>query len=481
MLKKLFFLLCLAFQLSLLSGKEKAPNIVLIVADDMQACFGNFKSQGAKTPNLDRLAKEGVSFTKAYCQFPVCGASRASFMSGLYPQTNGFIGNSHKTFKETNPTLIDHPSLGEFLIQQGYYSARVSKIFHLGVPGEVEQGSAGADMPLCWDYTYNITGPELYSPGRVEITTPDNRHHGSTFYIVEVPDHLAETQPDQMGTTQAIAFLENRAHPLIPKAKNKTKLKPEAPFFLALGMLRPHVPLIAPSEYFNLYPLDQIEVSQNPEGHLSQVPKSVSKSLKFDDMTIEQQKKTLQAYYASISYMDAQVGRVLDALDRLKLRDDTIVIFMSDHGYNLGEHTTWQKMSFWEDTTRVPLIISSPEHKKANGQVCQSLVELIDLYPTLGDLAGFKNKLPEILEGESLRPYLENPEKIDTNQIAHTVMKKGTGSLRYQTWRYSKYPDGEQLYDLEKDPGEFNNLVKNPEYAKQLDLLRSKLNTLQGQ
>lgn len=480
MFKNIISLFAFCFCSALLYGQTKNPNIVLIIADDMQACFGKFKSNRAKTPHLDRLANEGLSFTNAYCQFPVCGASRASFMSGLYPQTNGFLGNSHETFKTTNPALKNHPSLGEFLIQQGYYSARISKVFHLGVPGEVEQGSPGADMPLCWDYTYNITGPELYSPGRVEITTPANRHHGSTFYIVEVPDELAETQPDQMGTTQAIAFLENRAHPLIPNSTNKTKLKPDAPFFLALGMVRPHVPLIAPSKYFKQYPLDEIDLPSYPKEHLKQLPKSVVKSLKFNDMNLDQQKKTIQAYYASISYMDEQVGRVLKALDRLKLRDNTIVVFMSDHGYNLGEHTTWQKMSFWEDTTRVPLIISSPTHKNSHGKVCHDIVELIDLYPTLGDLSGHKTQLPKILEGQSLRDYLDNPNKIDKTQIAHTVMKKETGSLRYQTWRYSKYPDGEQLYNLESDPSEMNNLAQNPEFTSQLELMRGKLKLIQN-
>jgi arylsulfatase A-like enzyme len=244
-------------------------------------------------------------------------------------------------------------------------------------------------------------------------------------------------------------------------------------------MLRPHVPLIAPSKYFKQYPLNEIQLTDQRQDHLKHLPKSVTKSLKFNNMTLEQQKKTIQAYYASISYMDAQIGRVLNALDRLKLRENTIVVFMSDHGYNLGEHTTWQKMSFWEDTTRVPLIISSPQHKSSSGKVCRDIVELIDLYPTLGDLSGKSNHLPDILEGESLRAYLENPNKIDSEQIAHTVMKKGTGSLRYQTWRYSKYPDGEQLYDLENDPQEFNNLAKNPEFATQLQLMRGKLETVQ--
>lgn len=478
-LQKVFlFTFSLPFYLTL-QADAKGPNIVMIVADDMQACFGNYKLNGALTPNLDRLASEGVTFSKAFCQFPVCGPSRASFMSGLYPKTTKILGNNHQTYKQANPDLAHHPSLGEFLIQNGYYSARISKMFHLGVPGELEQGSPGADMPLCWDYTYNVTGPELYSPGLHDNLTPKTTHHGGSFYTVVVPDELAETQADAMGTTQAIAFLENRSRPWPPKSTNKTKLKPDYPFFLALGLVRPHVPLIAPKSCFDLYPLDKISLPHVPANDKADLPKSVIKKLKHSNMSITNQKKTIQAYYASVTYLDQQVGRVLNALDRLKIRDNTIVMFMSDHGYNLGEHTSWQKMSFWETTTKVPLIISSPSHKKSNGKVCESIIELIDIYPTLGDLTGNKNTLPQRLEGESLSKYLSNPNDSSSQQIAHTVMGKSAASIRVTDWRYSSYSDGEELYHLKSDPNEFSNLASNPEYQAQLKKMKDRLKQLQ--
>jgi len=456
-----------------LSAEFKAPNVVLIVADDMQACFGGFKLDKTVTPNLNRLASEGVSFKKAYCQFPVCGPSRASFLSGLYPQTTRILSNNDKTYKATNSNLAQHPSLGEFMMQCGYYSARLSKMFHLGVPGEVEQGGAGADMTEAWDYTYDVMGPELYSFGVAENLTPSHHHHGSSFYKIEVPNHLETSQADALSTNQAIAFLENRSRTPIPNASNLTKLKPDAPFFLALGLLRPHVPLVAPKRFYELYPLDRIQLPDTPEGDLNDVPKSVLKKIKHDTMSELERKKTIQAYYACVSYLDEHVGRILDALDRLAIRDHTIVVFISDHGYNLGEHTTWQKMNFWEDTTRIPLIISSPSHKANHGKVCESIVEAIDLYPTLGDLVGRKAQLPKLLQGESLRPLLENTDLVLPEQSALTVMAaKDMSTLHYQNWRYSKWPDGEELYNHIKDPHEFNNLASHPEFQMQLEKLR---------
>ena len=282
----------------------------------MQACFGKYKlkrSSYSKFRSI-RHRQEGVSFNNMYCQYPVCGASRAIFYVWPIPKNQPILGNSHKTFKETNPKLSPTSLSWRVLIQNGYYSARISKIFHLGVPGELEQGSAGADMPMCWDYTYNVTGPELYSPGEHANYTPYQNHHGGSFYTVIVPDELEATQADAMSTTQAIAFLENRsAANAFPKPPIKLASNPTLPSFWHSALVRPHVPLVAPKRWFDHYPLSEITLPERPKDDLKDLPKSALKKIKHSQMNLEQQRNTIRAYYASVSYLDEQVGRVLNA------------------------------------------------------------------------------------------------------------------------------------------------------------------------
>lgn len=448
----------------------RQPNILLIVSDDLTACLGCYGNDVCRTPHLDRLAGEGVRFDRAYCQYPVCGPSRASFMSGLYPNRTKVLRNSKTigSYRAINPELADHPSIGGLLRRNGYFSARVSKIYHMGVPGGIEAGEPGGDDPDSWDRAFNLMAPETFSPGRLELLSPKRRHFGSNFARVIVPDDRQATQADHMAATQAIAILENRA-----------KAVPDQPFFLAVGFVRPHVPLVALRRLFERYPESDVQRPSVPPGDLNDVPEPARgmENERRYGMNELQQRQAIAAYYASVSFMDEQVGRLLDALDRLHLRDETVVVFTSDHGYNLGEHDCWQKLSLFEESTRVPLIISVPGLDESAGKATPAIVELIDLYPTLADLAGLSEEAPSILHGISLRPLLEDPDRADwPKDAAYTVTYRDGESIRTPRWRYNRWgTEGEELYDHENDPQEFRNLAEVVAWADVLHDLRDRL------
>jgi len=452
------------------------PNILFIVSDDLTACLGSYGNEICQTPNLDRLASEGVQFDRAYCQYPVCGASRASFMSGLYPKRNGMMGNSYTlgSYRAMNPKLADHPSIGGLLRRNGYVSLRVSKIYHMGVPGGIEAGEPGGDDPDSWDRAIDVMAPETASPGVLELLSPRRTHYGSNFARIIVPDDEIETQADALTATQAIAILDSRAR----GGEFSKFIRPEEPFFLAVGFVRPHVPLVAPKSMFDLYDEDSIPLPYVPEGDLDDLPEPAAAMANEGRywLTEKQQKQSIAAYYASVTYMDQQVGRLLDALDRLGQRENTIVIFTSDHGYNLGEHTMWQKLSLFEESARVPLLISAPGFEKAAGKKAQGLVELVDLYPTLLDLTGLKDKAPANLDGISLRPLLDNPDSKGEKKMAYTVTRSSGESIRTDRYRYNRWgEEGEELYDHQTDPKEFTNLVGMEQHSDTLKRMRALL------
>ncbi len=461
--------------------EAQKPNILLIISDDLNTRIGPYMEIDKHTPNLDRLAAEGVRFTKTYCQYPLCGPSRASFMSGLYPETNSVLNNNDQpgSYRVENPSLASHPSMAGFFRQQGYYSARVSKIYHMGVPGGIERGEPGGDDPDSWDYAYNVLGPETLSPGNLELLSPGNLHYGSNFSRMILNDGLEHTQTDYIATSQAIAILENRSGKLPDDGRNKQKKKADSPFFLAVGLVRPHVPLIAPKNCFEHYPESEIQLppifakDNVPEQALRRQNKNIWK------MNEIQKRQTISAYMASVRFMDQQVGRLLDALDRLKIREETIVIFISDHGYNLGEHDCWSKVSLWEGSVRVPMIISYPGYKKNYGTTCETITELIDLYPTLTELCNLSKEQPEILQGRSLAGYVMNNKTIKDESLAYTISYSGKGAtVRSNRWRYTRWgeyiEDGnEELYDHYNDHEEKTNLVHDQEQQETLIMMRS--------
>jgi iduronate 2-sulfatase len=444
------------------SGKtsDRQPNVLLLMADDLNTALSGFGHPQCQTPRLDRLAREGVRFENMHCQYPVCGASRASLMTGLYPYTNGMLGNGGDLRKNL-PNVV---TMSQLFRQNGYRVGRVSKIYHMGIPPEIIAGTADHDDPQSWDEVVNIKAPEQNAPGVKTQWSPKDKS-SQTFLGVEAEGgDLAHA--DGMAAEAAIAFLK----------RNR-----DGPFFLACGFVRPHVPLVAPTKYFDRYDRESMVAPIVPKDDLDDVPGIIRdyKSNSRYGVTPELHKGLLEAYYASISYMDAQVGKVLDALDELGLKENTIVVFSSDHGYLLGHHHKFQKQHLFEEATRVPFILRTPWIKKPHGRATKHITELIDLYPTLAELAGLTP--PGDLQGNSLVPLLNDPVSTDwTKESAFTISRSGGESIRTHEWRYTQWgfgAKGQELFDLKNDPGEFTNRAGDPDFAGQRNRLRRLLET----
>ena len=435
------------------------PNVLFLISDDLNTALSGFGHAQCKTPELDKLAERGMRFENMHCQYPVCGASRASLMSGLYPYANGTLGNAG-TLRGNMPDVV---TMSQLFRKNGYRVGRVSKIYHMGIPPEILAGTATRDDPHSWDEVVNIKAPEQNAPGEKTNWSPKNKSSQSFTGVVAEGDDLAHA--DGMAASHAIDFLK----------RNKDK-----PFFLACGFVRPHVPLVAPAKYFDRYDRDAMIAPVVPENDLEDVPEIIrnyKRNSTSYGVTPELHKGLLEAYYASISYMDAQVGRVLDALQELGLAENTIVVFTSDHGYLLGEHHKFQKQHLFEESTRVPFIVGVPWMNKQHGKATKHITELLDLYPTLADLSGLK--APKSLQGASMVPLLKNPSADEwTKDLAFTISRNGGESIRTHNWRFTHWgfgSGGMELYDLRNDPGEFTNLAKNPKYNKALTKLKAQL------
>ena len=449
-------LLIAAFAGNAFSAERPAkPNVLLILSDDLNTALSGFGHPQCKTPHLDRLAERGVSFRRMYCQFPVCGASRSSLMNGLYPYSTGDLQNT-TIFRKKHPDAV---TMSQLFKNDGYYVARVSKIYHMGIPFEIIDGTAKADDPQSWGEAYNIKCGEQNLPGK-KIDHSPGWNSSQTFERVEATGSDLE-MADGKAATKAIELL--------------TRHRGE-PFFLAVGFVRPHVPLVAPEKYFRAYPEEEMARPKVPEDDIGDMGKITQKYKTTESLGIKEEDMPaiLSAYYASVTHMDAQVGRLLDALDDLGLSDDTIVVFSSDHGYHLGEHHKWQKQHLFEETCRVPFILSAPWLKSGHGGGAQQICELVDLYPTVADLAGLE--APGYLQGTSMRAILKDPKTADwEKKSALTVSTKGGVSLRNDDWRITTWTKGKnvdiELYDLKKDPGEFTNVAQHPDYKNALDAM----------
>ena len=437
----------------------KKPNVLFLMSDDLNTALSGFGHPQCKTPELDKLAERGMRFENMHCQYPVCGASRASLMSGLYPYANGTLGNAG-TLRANMPNVV---TMSQLFRKNGYRVGRVSKIYHMGIPPEIIAGTATRDDPHSWDEVVNIKAPEQNAPGEKTNWSPKNNSSQSFTGVVAEGDDLAHA--DGMAASHAIDFLKRHQ---------------DKPFFLACGFVRPHVPLVAPTKYFDRYDRDAMIAPVVPENDLEDVPEIIrnyKRNSTSYGVTPELHKGLLEAYYASISYMDAQVGRVLDALEELGLADNTIVVFTSDHGYLLGHHHKFQKQHLFEEATRVPFIVRVPWMNKHRGKATKHITELIDLYPTLADLSGLK--APKNLQGESMVPLLKNPSSDDWKKdLAFTISRSGGESIRTHDWRFTQWgfgTKGMELYDRRKDPGEFTNLAGDPNYDKPLKKLKAQL------
>src|SRR5688572_918599 len=432
------------------AADDKRPNVLFIISDDLTAtalsCYGNTT---CRTPNIDRLASQGTRFTRALCQGTYCGPSRASFLSGYYPHATGVLG-----YTNPRPAIGDRATWPQHFKNAGYYAARVSKIYHMGVPGGIEEGGDGrkhnggdgADDAASWTEKFNSPGPEWKARGAGETleSNPDGARPvvgGNTFVVVEADgDDLAHS--DGKTAAKAVELIEKHAG---------------RPFFLAVGFVRPHVPFVAPKKYFEPFlPYDKLPLPPKIDGDWDDIPRSginykTSVNMKMD---VRRQRKAVGGYYASVAYMDAQVGKVLDALERSGQSDNTIAIFTSDHGYHLGEHDFWAKVSLRDESAMVPLIIRVPGKNPA---VCHSLVELLDLYPTIASLCGLE--VPQRLQGKNISALLDDPKR-EVRDAAFSVNPAGKGFLlREDKWSYIQYGEdavgGVELFDVTKDPKQY--------------------------
>ena len=447
---KLSFLVPGIFLLSI-SGFAQKQNVLFIAADDLSCALGCYGDPIAQTPHLDRLAATGVCFLNAYNQLPLCNPTRASVMTGLRPDTIK-VYDLDRHFRDEVPDAV---TLSQQFMKHGWWAGRVGKVYHYNVPASI--GTDGFDDPPSWQKTVNPIGRDKTDESLIFNAEPHRKISAALSWLAA--DGKDEEQTDGMIATEAIRLMEEHK---------------KDPFFIAAGFFRPHTPFVAPKKYFDMYPLEEMRLPFAPSDDREDIPTAAFAHncpiphYGLDELTC---RKAMQAYYACVSFIDAQVGRMLTALNRLGLAENTVVVFWSDHGYHLGEHNgIWQKRTLFEQGAKAPLIIRNPV-SKGNGQACRRIVEFIDIYPTLTELARIKT--PKQVEGRSLVPLLQNPLsewngfaitqvlRPSDNRLAKPVMGR---SIRTERWRYSDWAEGKngvELYDHYADPMEFNNLAEN--------------------
>jgi iduronate 2-sulfatase len=450
-------MLCCSLFLILLApstGVADAPkrlNVLFIVSDDLNCQLGCYGNKVVQSPNIDRLASRGVRFERAYCNYPVCNASRTSFLSGRYPDTTGVFGNA------TQPRVRlgkEFQFLPEYFRANGYFTAGVGKIAHGAFPDSIK-----------WDVFAEPArgiGDDEDRPAAKGGKKKAKQQAGDAPvpFAWQATGNRDEDEPDGKVARRIVKLLEERK---------------DQPFFIAAGFHKPHVPHTAPRKYFDLYPLDRIALPQEPAGHTKDIPTIARNGKYFPDLADKQKKQIIAHYYAATTFMDAQVGLLLEALDRLKLWDNTVVVFLGDHGWHHGEHGGfWAKMSVLDESARAPLLVAAPG-KKA-GAVSSRVVEFVDVYPTLTALCGLKT--PAGLEGASLVPLLDDPSAPGKKAV-FTVVRRAAGlgrAVRTETHTYILWPDGsEQLYDHAQDPKEYVNLAKDPGAAGTLATMKQLL------
>jgi arylsulfatase A-like enzyme len=415
-----------------LATETKKPNVLFIAVDDLNHWVGHLgRNPQTKTPNIDRLARMGVTFINAHCAAPVCNPSRAALMSGRRPGQTGIYDNG----QDWRPAIPKEDTLTTQFLKAGYNVFGAGKIYHGSVHREGE-----------WtEYFKGGGGGRLQRHASVK----DAGVGVIQFYPLANED---EDMPDYRVASYAL---------------EKLKAKHEARFFLAIGFVKPHMPFAVPKKYFDQFPLDTIKLPPTQKDDLADVPAGgleMAGQGKLHQKIVAsgRWKEAVQGYLASIAFLDAQVGRVLEGLEKSAYRDNTVIVFLGDHGWHLGEKEHWRKFALWEEATRAPFIWVAPGVTKP-GSSCARPVDFMSVYPTLLDLCGITK--PAHITADSIRPLLTDP-KAAWAKPAITTFKRNNHAIRTERWRYIRYADGgEELYDHEADVYEWTNLAAKAEYA----------------
>jgi arylsulfatase A-like enzyme len=433
------------------------PNVLFVMSDDMNNDWGGVLNLAdVKVPNLERLSRRGVRFENNYCQYPVCNPSRVSLLSGLYPTTTQVFDNV------TPPryAITDFVTLPQYLRQHGYNVGYFGKIFHILDPISWQEDAPPPERAKRDEFNYWFTP-----------VPPDDQKSAAMFANwMQVQTAAPETLVDYHTANEGIRMM------------NEFHAKKE-PFFLAVGFIRPHAPFIAPSFAYDLYSADKVNLPEDfaPTPSWKDVPPDALRpnlDLFFRrEATPEKARQMIASYYGCCSWTDMQLGRLLSELDRLGIADNTIVVFVADHGWHLGQKGMWAKMTLFENSARVPLIIYDPR-RHGGGVNCRAISESLDLYPTIVDLCGLP--APPNVHGRSIARFLDNPRNT-WDRAAVTVVERDSligESIRTPRWRYTEWGDGSrgaELYDHDQDPHELKNLIVDSRYASEAAELKKQL------
>ncbi len=437
---------------------DRKPNVLFIMADDLRDYGGVFTRSVVKTPNLDRLAARGVRFERAYAQYPVCNPSRVSMLTGLRCEQTGIVDNT-TLFRSRLPDIVTLPQLFR---RNGWFAGSYGKIYHVGeVAGNVRAG--WTDEGKSWDEAKMFNPTALGKQGDRRELAPGKLR----WCTVGAMDGTDDDQPDGQNAVAAVAAMEKQT------AAGK-------PWFIGAGFHKPHDPFLAPRKYFDLYPTNSLQLHRDPADITAAPSMAIPKGMDqvFAGFTDTDRRDFLRAYLAGVSFMDAQVGRLLDTLDRLKLWENTVVIFLGDHGYHTGERQWWNKNTLFDRSCRAPLFMAAPGLR--GGQVYRSPVEFVDLYPTIAECCGLKT--PHLLAGKSLRPVLEDVTR-PHKEAAFTLVTRGPQrfgqSVCTSRWRFTQWSDGtSELYDHAADAEEMHDRSKETEHAPVLAEMRKRLQAL---
>ena len=472
------FVLVVLFLFSL-NAAEK-PNVLLISIDDLNDWVGYMGGHAqALTPNMDKLAKRGVAFMDAHCTSPLCNPSRSSLLSGLREEKTG-VFNNRQSFKMDKFELLP-----QYFAKHGYVTYGSGKIHHQKKNQIMFEHSFHPEQR--WS-PFQQSKTVLYAKEELATKGSENPRHvikdgpGGKDYILPFNRMPSDRKPDSKSGEsfdwQSFDLPDNAfgeglvADWTIKQLKAHDESKP---FFLGVGFYRPHIPLYAPKKYFDLYPLEKVQlpkVLENDIGDLSEAGKkwaleAVTAGSHKTTVKHGEWKKAVQAYLACVSFVDTQIGKVLDYVDNSSYADNTIIVLFSDHGWHLGEKQHWGKWTGWNDSTSVPFIIVPPKAK--NNANCKQPVSLLDIYPTLIDMAGLPAKK---LDGVSLKNLVDNPLET-SNRAVRILFDKGNYALVNSKWRYIRYKEGaEELYNRELDIHEFDNLSEKPEFKEVLEKMR---------